>query len=117
MADSAELVRGVCRGPAVARPAVVTVWATAVQLTTARAVPMEPVLGGGRVDAAGLDREAGVRPVGQPAEVAADVAVAVGGEGVVSRACVLAVMAGGVEDDLVVAVQSLERAAWAGEAQ
>jgi hypothetical protein len=104
MADSAEMVRGVCRGPAVARPAVVAVWATAVQLKTARAVPMGPVLCGGGVDAAALDREAGVRPVSEPAEVAADVAVAVVGEGVECCARVLTVMAGGVEDDLVIAV-------------
>jgi hypothetical protein len=104
MADSAEMVGGVCRWPAVARPAVVTVGATAVQLKTARAVPMGPVLCGGGVDGAALDRQAGGRPVGEPAEVAAERAVAVGGEGVECRPRVLTVMAGGVENDLVIAV-------------
>jgi hypothetical protein len=78
--------------------------ATAVQLKTARAVPMGPVLCGGGVDGAALDRQAGGRPVGEPAEVTAERAVAVGGEGVEGRARVLAVMAGGVENDLVIAV-------------
>jgi hypothetical protein len=64
---------------------------------------MGPVLCGGGVDGAALDRQAGGRPVGEPAEVTAERAVAVGGEGVEGRARVLAVMAGGVENDLVIA--------------
>src|SRR5512132_1856402 len=72
---------------------------------------------GGRAHAGPLDRVAGVLPVGEPADVAADVAVPVGGEGGERGGRVLTAGAGGVEDDLVVAAQRLQRAAGAGEAQ
>jgi hypothetical protein len=76
------------------------VWATAVQLQPARAVPIGPAPGNGRADVGALQRKAGVLPIGEPADVAADVAVAVGGQGGRGGAGVAAIMVVGVEDDL-----------------
>ena len=70
-----------------------TVGAAAAQLSAMGAVPMGRALGG-RANTFTLHRIAGVLPVGQPAEVAADVAVAVGCERVEGGYRVLAVLAG-----------------------
>ena len=80
----ASLLRGRRRWPAVAGPAVVTMGAAAVEFLAAGAVPVGPALGG-RAHALPFDRVAGVLPVGQPAGVAADVAVAVPPKGVERR--------------------------------
>jgi hypothetical protein len=109
--------RGPCQWPSITRPAVVTVWATAVQLKTGRAVPMGLAVGGGRADAGALDRITGVLPVSESAFVTVDVAVPVSLEGTERGACVLTGITRGVEDDLVVAAQRLQRAARAGKAQ
>src|SRR5215213_5125265 len=108
-----SVIRGWRWRPAVARPAVVTVRAAAAQLSAMGAVPMGRALGG-RANPFTLHRIAGVLPVGQPAQVAADVAIAVGLESVECGHCVLAVLDGLVDDDLVVAAQRLQRAAGAG---
>src|SRR5215211_945259 len=88
-----SVIRGWRWRPAVARPAVVTVRAAAAQLSAMGAVPMGRTLGG-RANPFTLHRIAGVLPVGQPAEVATDVAVAVGLESVECGHSVLAVLAG-----------------------
>jgi hypothetical protein len=77
---------------------------------------MRPAPCGGDADVGALHRKAGVLPIGEPTDVAADVAVAVGGQGVERGANVLTLMIVGVQDDLVIALQRLERAPWAGEA-
>jgi NAD/NADP transhydrogenase alpha subunit len=69
---------------------------------------MRPAWGDGRADAGALDRVASVLPISQPAGVAADVAVAMSLEGLNRGARVLAVMAGGVDDNLVVAAQHFQ---------
>jgi hypothetical protein len=79
--------------PAVARPAVVTVRAAPAQLSATGAVSVGRTLGG-RANTFPLHPLAGVLPVGQPTQVAADVAVAVGRERVERGHRVLAVLAG-----------------------
>jgi hypothetical protein len=76
---------------------------------------MGPPLGG-RASPFTLHRIASVLPVGQPTQVAADIAVAVGGERIEGGHRVLAVVVGGVQDDLVVAAQLPQRPAGAGVA-
>src|SRR4029453_18369635 len=72
--------RGCCRRPSVPCPAVVAVWATPLELTTLRTVPMRPAAGSGRTHAGALDRVAGPLPVSESAFGAADVAVPMRGE-------------------------------------
>src|SRR5215207_7648359 len=91
--------------------------AAAGQLFTTGAVPVGPGVRGGRVDAVPLDRIAGVLPIGQAAAVAADVAVAVGLQGLACGGRALAVPVGRVDDDLVVAAQLPQGAAGAREPQ
>src|SRR4029450_2482352 len=78
---------------------------------------MAPAARSGRVHAGALDRVAGALPVSESAFVAADVAVSMSGEGVERGSGVLTAIARGVEDDLLVAAQRLQRTTGTGEAQ
>src|SRR5215217_8186316 len=81
-----------------------------------RAVPVRQVTIGAVTHGGALDRVAGRLPVGQPALVAADVAEAVGAEGVVGGGGVHPVVVVGVQDDFVVRAQLGQRGLGAGEA-